>query len=634
MGGGGGTDDLTGLASDASGASAFGDTPNLTNSDFSGLTDADIMGGSTGTGSFNSFTDALNALNSTGGVSAAPQTSQSLSLSPPTASAATGGDPTGAQGGTQSATAPGSSAPTNPSQPNQQQPQDQQHAPPAAVDQLKQLLKQLQSGKPAGPTGQVQANSPAPFALPTMAAGQTGQQSAGPRFAGQAANPANQGGLDAAGGLGGGAGGVLDAIAGSSPAGASIPPGAAQQPTGQAAADVGQPTTAAGTPASQTPTPPPRPGANAGTAAGAPATDANGRQITVNKSAGAAPAPTQTAALPTRVPPGSAAHPLPTKKGGAAPPPAQQPPTDTQSNIPPSRLIQDIRGISTGQPSALADLAKAAGMILPLAGMFMGGGRRGGRGFARFHGGRFTHGVGGYHPPSRGPWLYHHPNMGWQLHHGHPGNGWLPLNPQAAQQMGLTEQQQGQQGGPNANQPPQQTDQDESSGGPVGTPDQVGSSGAIPGVSAKDVDDYTRQTANKYGINPDVASKVLATESSYGQARRPGDKGTSFGPFQLHFAPDGHAMGDEFYRDTHLDPRDPKTWKAQVDYAMMRAASEGWKPWTTTMNKLGMNQWSGITTNRRFAGQPVSNQQPSTMVKAAAMPPPALPPSSQPMVGG
>jgi hypothetical protein len=66
---------------------------------------------------------------------------------------------------------------------------------------------------------------------------------------------------------------------------------------------------------------------------------------------------------------------------------------------------------------------------------------------------------------------------------------------------------------------------------------------------------------------------------------------------------------------------------------MKRAAIDGWTPWKNTMNKLGLNQWSGITTNRRFAGQPRTNQQPSNVVKAAAIPT-TLPPSSQPMVAG
>ena len=110
------------------------------------------------------------------------------------------------------------------------------------------------------------------------------------------------------------------------------------------------------------------------------------------------------------------------------------------------------------------------------------------------------------------------------------------------------------------------------------------------------VDDFARQTATQLGMDPDTVSRVLAQESSYGQ-NYTGDGGTSFGPFQLHFAPDGNAMGDQFRRDTGLDPRDPKTWKQQIVYALNKARQGGWGPWQTTMGKLGMDRWSGIDRN-------------------------------------
>ena len=306
---------------------------------------------------------------------------------------------------------------------------------------------------------------------------------------------------------------------------------------------------------------------------------------------------------------------------------------------PPSRLIQDITGASTGAPTALGDLVKMAlPMILPLLMGGLGGGR--GRG-GHFHGGGFGR-FGGYrggmnamghlhqgqHPMARGAWPYHHPQFGWHMHGRPPGPGWLPLNPSDGQSIVGGGQGQGdpnQQGGPDPNAPPKE------SGAPVGSPDSVGSSGAIPGVSGKQVDDYTRQVAQGYGINPDVASKILAQESSYGQARKPGDNGTSFGPFQLHFAPDGNAMGDQFYRDTGLDPRDPRTWKQQIDYAMMKASTEGWKPWATSMKKLGMNQWSGITTNRRYAGHMSNKPLAAETTVTPEMLSPQLPVTSKPM---
>jgi hypothetical protein len=565
----------------------------------------DIFGGSS-SGGPNSFSDVVNALSGSGVSGASPiptvnpSLTQAASMSPPGAASASGGDPTGAASGTQSATSPGSTPPSQNQQQQGGQNQPQDHAPPSAVEELRQLLKGL-AGKPTGPTGQIPTPPPRPLTLPGMAAGQTGAQSPQMPLPGLApgetgeqsppwfyntpmstiAPPPS--------------GEVSDPTGGSRRAEARIPPGAANQPS-----------------AAVTPPAPPQ-----------------GRDITVKKAAPQAmPFPQNE---PGEVAPGGPA--LPTRKPTQPPEtPAPEPPTAPQAA---PRLLQDISGASLGSPTALADLAQAAQIILPLvAGLIGGGGRRGGHrpGFQGMRGFRPFGSSGGFHPTRGGhAWPYHHPQFGWHMHPFHPGPGWLPLNPQDARAMVGGGQQGGQPQDPNApdpNQPPKET------GGPLAPPDKTPTSGAIPGVGAKEVDDYTRQAASKWGIDPNVASKFLGVESSYGQARRPGDSGTSFGPFQLHFSPDGKAMGNDFMRDTGLDPRDPTTWKAQVDYAMKRAAIDGWSPgWTTTMNKLGYNQWSGITTNRQFAGLPRTNQQPSNVVKAASIPT-TLPPSSQPMVAG
>jgi len=597
-------------------------------------TSGDVTASDAGGGGFQNFNNLTAALGGAGGgAGASPVAAQSASMTPPSSAAQTGGDPTGAAGGTQSSTSPGqtpSNQQSGGTQQNQQQNQDPNYAPPSAVNELKALLKQLNTGKvpgPSGPTPQGGQNQPwaqptmsavqtgnppmpppRPMALPALAAGQTGEQSpqmALPEVATGETGPQSPG-----------------------------PAALRQRLAGQPATDAqGNPVTAAGTPAADTPLPPTRPADLGQTAQAAPA--GQGRDITVQKAgAGAQPQPD----LPTKPPKQLPTHkPGPPEAQPQGPPPAQQPPTDTHSNIPPSRLIQDIAGISTGRPSALADLARAAGIILP---MFMGGGRRGRFG-GGFRGGRFTHGIGGFghlhggrHPAGPGAWPYHHPQFGWHMHAFHPGGGWRPLHPNDGQAIVGG----GGQGGQDPNAPPQQDpnapDPDrppKETGRAVGTPDSVGSSGAIPNVGAKEVDDYTRKVAQQYNIDPNVASRVLAQESSYGQARKPGDNGTSFGPFQLHFAPDGKAMGDQFMRDTGLDPRDPRTWKQQIDYAMMKAAQGGWKPWTTTMNKLGMNEWSGI--NRTFAGQPYS-RDPAGMSGAASIPVGKLPPRSQPSVAG
>ena len=577
----GSSDALSGVNDQTFSDASLGDQITGGSGDIFGTGDTSAFGG----GGSNPISNVVNALSGGGiagtGPAASPTLTQAASMSPP--SAAAGGDPVGAASGTQSATTPGSTPANSNQQQGGGQQSQQQYAPPSAVNELKALLKAL-SGKPTGPTGPVPTPPPRPLTLPGVTAGQTGAQSpqmvlptlaadetsAQPAEA-QPASPVSQ-------------------VAGAPAAAASIPPNAASQP---------------------------------------------GRDITVQPKAQGMPAPQNE---PGEVAPGGPA--LPTKK--PTQPPEVEQPAETEeppqaAMPPPPRLLQDIAGISTGQPTGLAELAKVAMTLLPLIGMLGGGGgRRGHRpGFQGMRGFRPFGAPGGFHPgrfghPAwRGAWPYHHPLHGWDMHPFHPGGGWLPLNPAFMQGLGGPQgQDPNQQGGPDPDRPPKETGADAL---PV---DKTPTSGAIPGVGAKQVDDYTRAAAQRYNIDPDVASRVLAQESSYGQAKLPGDSGTSFGPFQLHFAPDGRAMGDDFRRDTGLDPRDPKTWQAQIDYAMKRAAMGGWGPWTTTMNKLGMNQWSGIN-NRRFAGQmpTASHKQPSNVVKAASIPT-TLPPSSQPMVAG
>jgi len=104
--------------------------------------------------------------------------------------------------------------------------------------------------------------------------------------------------------------------------------------------------------------------------------------------------------------------------------------------------------------------------------------------------------------------------------------------------------------------------------------------GAAP--SAADTEAYIRQAAVKRGINPDVAVQVARSE---GLGKYVGDRGSSFGPYQLHYggvASGGMAvsgLGDEFTKSTGLDARDPSTTQAQIDYALDKAAKGGWSPW-------------------------------------------------------
>src|SRR5215831_2373084 len=138
-----------------------------------------------------------------------------------------------------------------------------------------------------------------------------------------------------------------------------------------------------------------------------------------------------------------------------------------------------------------------------------------------------------------------------------------------------------------------------------GTPVALGFSGAAPGDSSggdpRGKIPLIRATAQRYGIDPDVAVKVAKSE---GLGDFTGDKGTSFGAYQLHI---GGGLGDNFYRDTGLDPRDPKNENATIDYALRHAASSGWSAFHGAAN-TGIGPMAGIggggTQALAFSGQP------------------------------
>jgi hypothetical protein len=115
-------------------------------------------------------------------------------------------------------------------------------------------------------------------------------------------------------------------------------------------------------------------------------------------------------------------------------------------------------------------------------------------------------------------------------------------------------------------------------------------------VPRSEVTDYIRQSAQRYGVDPETAVRVAQSE---GLNNYIGDSGSSFGPFQLHYggvAGGGNkvgGLGDEFTRQTGLNARDPSTWKQQVDFSMQRASKGGWGPFHGAA-KTGISKWAGI----------------------------------------
>jgi hypothetical protein len=56
----------------------------------------------------------------------------------------------------------------------------------------------------------------------------------------------------------------------------------------------------------------------------------------------------------------------------------------------------------------------------------------------------------------------------------------------------------------------------------------------------------------------------------------------------------GGGMGNDFYNETKLDPRDPKNVYAMADYAMAHAGKNGWGAWYGARDN-GIGPWEGIT---------------------------------------
>jgi hypothetical protein len=129
--------------------------------------------------------------------------------------------------------------------------------------------------------------------------------------------------------------------------------------------------------------------------------------------------------------------------------------------------------------------------------------------------------------------------------------------------------------------------------------------------------------AQKYGVDPSTAIKVARSE---GLASFYGDGGKSGGAFQLYT---GGGLGNDFRKETGLDPLDPKNEDATIDYAMRKASEGGWGPWNGA-KKIGIRGFAGINRGGQqvaaagdgtaTAAVPDTAQQPTGVSTAAPAP--------------
>jgi hypothetical protein len=111
-----------------------------------------------------------------------------------------------------------------------------------------------------------------------------------------------------------------------------------------------------------------------------------------------------------------------------------------------------------------------------------------------------------------------------------------------------------------------------------------------------------RSIAAALRIDPEIAMQVARAEG-FGSFKSsiPGEQ--SFGDFQLHITPGGrgHAVGDQFQKETGLDPSDPANEAAMDEYALRYVKSHGWGDFHGAANN-GIGRFAGINNTPLTSG--------------------------------
>ncbi len=143
-----------------------------------------------------------------------------------------------------------------------------------------------------------------------------------------------------------------------------------------------------------------------------------------------------------------------------------------------------------------------------------------------------------------------------------------------------------------------------------------------PRDDPRGMEPHIRAAAQKYGVDQDTALRVAKSE---GLLSFLGDNGKSGGAFQLYT---GGGVGNQFQKETGLNPLDPANEPATIDYAMKTAARGGWGPWYGA-KKIGVTGMMGIGTPPQGDTQvaessfPKTTPTPEGTSSAGALPPAA-----------
>ena len=154
--------------------------------------------------------------------------------------------------------------------------------------------------------------------------------------------------------------------------------------------------------------------------------------------------------------------------------------------------------------------------------------------------------------------------------------------------------------------------------GELGSADKgyTGPRGAPRPGDPRGMEPVIRSLAQKYGHDPDIAMKVARSE---GLGAFYGDGGKSGTAFQLYT---GGGLGNEFQKETGLDPLDPKNEVAAIDWALKNLDRTGWSPYHGA-KKVGIGPRDGIGTG---APRPTEDELDKAPAVGAPIPLDGLPP--------
>lgn len=121
--------------------------------------------------------------------------------------------------------------------------------------------------------------------------------------------------------------------------------------------------------------------------------------------------------------------------------------------------------------------------------------------------------------------------------------------------------------------------------------------GSLPDINPTgDIASYISNAALKRGIDPNVALNVAKSEGGLkswnlqSQYVKNGVQEPSFGPFQLY---KGGGLGNDFMKQTGMDPALASSGPAGVDFALDHAKKNGWGAWYGA-DRVGISKWEGI----------------------------------------